>query len=165
MASAASRLTFHGSPRRAAACYLGLALLLASCAGPHASATKGPAARYLAIATPANKQLDDEVDSYRDHEHDNLAIAKADLRREVATERRFDEQLRQIAFPPGVAGIAQALVAANNRRIALTRRQSQAGTLAELVAFDQRHKGADAAVEAQVRAIRKRLGLPPPDTS
>ncbi|HET9897839.1 MAG TPA: hypothetical protein VFQ44_23155 [Streptosporangiaceae bacterium] len=119
----------------------------------------------MAIATPANRQLDEEVDSYEDNEHDNLAVAKADLRKETATEQWFDEQLLKITFPPSIAAVAAALVGANNQRIALTRRQSRAATLAELVAFDKRHKDADAAVEVQVKYIRAMLGLPPPETS
>lgn len=171
MASARRRLRFHCSLRRPAAALLCAASLAAGCTAHH-SQPKAPATktttlarRYLAIAVPANRQLDDEVDSYADHEHDNLPIAEAELRKEIATERRFDQQLLKIPFPTPLAAIATALVGANNQRIALTTRQARAATLAELVAFDQRHKGADAAVEVQVRSIRKALGLPPPDTS
>jgi hypothetical protein len=125
--------------------------------------TKQLAAAYLAIALPANHRLDKENDSYEDSEHDDLAIAKRDLRGEVATERRFDAKLLKIAFPAGVAEVAWDLVQANNKRIALTERQSHAVTLAKLRSFDRRHKAADAAVEVQVRIIRKELDLPPPD--
>ncbi len=145
-----------------------LVLSLAGCSmaqPPSPKTTKALAARYLAIATPANDQLDDEVDTYTDHEHHNLALSEADLRREVATERRFDEQLLMIGFPPVIAATAKALVRVNDRRIALTRLQSHAVSISELVSFDQSHQAADAAVEEQVRTIRKDLGLPPPDTS
>lgn len=186
MAGARSRLRLQGSPRRLGAWLLCAGLLVTGCAAgnpnsaghpkPAHSASQAPttspapsrhalAAEYLAIATPANHQLDEEIDSYDDNEHDNLAVAKADLRNEAATEQSFDEQLLRISFPPSLAAIAAALVGANNQRIALTRLQSRAATIAELVAFDKRHKGADAAVEVQVRYIRKDLGLPPPETS
>jgi hypothetical protein len=192
MSSAPSRVRIHGSHRRPAAWVLCLVLLLVGCTthqaasaghpdGPQSStthqrsanpssghspaSTKALADRYLAIALPANRQLDDEVDSYTDNERDNLSVAEADLRKEVATEQWFDRNLRKIGFPPRLASIAAALVGANNQRIALTRRQSRARTLGELTAFDKRHKGADAAVEVQVRQLRKELGLPPPATS
>lgn len=135
--------------------------LLAGCSGHSA---KGPAARYLAIALPADRQLDDDVDSYAGSEHDNLPAAESDLRKEAATELAFDEDLLRIAFPVRIAATATALVAANNQRIALIRRQARAATIADLVALDKGHKAADAAVEVQVRQIREELGLPPPDT-
>jgi hypothetical protein len=127
--------------------------------------TKVLAARYLAVAEPADDQLDDEVDSYADHEHHNLAVAQADLRREIATEQWFDEHLLKITFPPAIAATAKDLVLVNNRRIALTTLQAHAVSISELVSFDQSHKDADAAVETQVRRLRKDLGLPPPDPS
>jgi hypothetical protein len=123
------------------------------------------AAAYLAIALPANRRLDKENDSYKDSEHDNFVIAKRDLRGEAATERNFDGKLMKIDFPAEVAEIAWTLVQVNNRRIALTERQSHAATLAKLRSFDRRHKAADAAVEVQVRIIRQDLGLPPPDNN
>lgn len=169
MASGRRYLRFHYSLRRPAGWLLCLALLAAGCTAHHSQpsgpATKALARQYLAIAVPANRQLDDEVDSYGDNEHDNLSIAEADLRKEVATEQRFDQQLLKISFPTPIAAIAAALVGANNQRIALTMRQSRVATLAELATFDHRHKAADAAVELQVRYIRKDLSLPPPDTS
>ncbi len=121
------------------------------------------AAAYIAIALPANRRLEKENDSYEENEHDNFVIAKRDLRDEIATEREFDTQLLKIDFPANVSEIAWDLVQANNHRIALTERQSRTATIAKLRAFDQRHKAADAAVEVQVRIIRRELGLPPPD--
>jgi hypothetical protein len=119
----------------------------------------------MAIALPANRRLDKENDSYKDHEHDNFVIAKRDLRGQAATERRFDAKLLKIDFPADVAEVAWDLVQVNNHRIALTERQSHSATGKRLRAFDKRHKAADAAVEAQVRIIRADLGLPPPDNS
>jgi hypothetical protein len=123
------------------------------------------AQEYLKIARPANKRLDTENDGYEDAEHDNLGRAVADLRAETATERHFDRQLLRLKFPSCIAMTARGLVRANNRRIALTRRQAGAMSLAALRAFDHRHKAADAAVEDQVRLIRQFLRLPPPATS
>jgi hypothetical protein len=123
------------------------------------------AARYLAIARPANRRLDVEVDGFKDHRRDGLAKASADLRAEAATERHFDRQLARIRFPAAIEAIARALTRANRSRIALTRREARSASLAELNTFTRRHKAADAAVETPVKELRKALGLPPPETS
>jgi hypothetical protein len=119
----------------------------------------------MTIALPANHRLDKEVDSYNDHARRDLAVAEADLRQEAATERWFDRRLLKIAFRAPIAATARALVRVNNQRIALTTEQSRARTVSELLAFNARHRAADAAVEVQVRLIRKQLGLPPPENS
>jgi hypothetical protein len=126
---------------------------------------KALAAKYLAIAEPANRSLDAENDGYGDAEHDDLAAARKDLLDETATEARFDSQLLAIRFPASIEQQVQALVSANKIRIQLTQRQARATTLASLRAFDSQHKAADAAVEAPVRQIRRLLALPPPATS
>ena len=132
---------------------------------PRHASTAAVAAEYLAIAWPANRRLDAEVDGYTDHEHDNLAVAESDLRTEAETERRFDQLLEKIVFPPPIAVVAEALARANQARAALTGRQARSSTIAGLLSFTSRHRAADAAVEAQVRLIRRALGLPPPQTS
>ena len=119
----------------------------------------------MAIALPANRRLDREVDSYKNHAGDDLAIAEADLRGEAATERWFDRRLLKIAFPSAIAATARALVRVNDQRIALTTEQARAMTTSDLLAFNARHRAADAAVEVQVRIIRRQLGLPPPGNS
>jgi hypothetical protein len=139
-------------------------------ARPSSSATPGSdtralAAAYMALALPANHRLDTEVDGFTDHERDNLAAAEADLRAQAATERSFDRQLLKISFPPQIAAVARALVQANQMRIQLTDRQARSASVAGLLSFASRHKAADAAVEDQVRIIRRDLGLPPPSTS
>ena len=180
-----TRLRRSGPARRryaglAAAC--GLALLGAGCgmssggAAPPAAASgsapvlspatqKALAAKYLAIAEPANHSLDVANDGYGDAEHDDLAQARKDLLDETATENRFDAQLLAIRFPAQIERQVQALVRANKLRVQLTQRQARATTLASIRVFDSQHKAADAAVEAPVRQIRRLLGLPPPATS
>jgi len=123
------------------------------------------AAKYMAIARPANRRLDVAVDSYQDHAHDNLAAAQAALRSQAATERWFDRQLAAITFPPAIAATADALISVNEIRARLAERQARAQSIPELRSFIDDHKMADAQVEAQVRAIRAQLGLPPPETS
>jgi hypothetical protein len=58
------------------------------------------AADYRAIGMPANRQLDQEVDSFDDHARGGLAAAEAALRAEAGTERRFDRLLLRMGFPP-----------------------------------------------------------------
>src|ERR1700756_327675 len=98
--------------RRAAVVTVGAVLLTAAagCASnppapraagttPTAAATP-TAAKYMAIARPANRKLDHEFDALKDHEKDNLAAVRADLHAAAATERQFDRQLMAISFPP-----------------------------------------------------------------
>lgn len=159
------------------------ALLAAGCAGSHpaqaaaraqpvrvastvsAAQLRALAARYQAIAEPANERLDHEVDGYEDNSRHHLAVAEADLRAEAATERQFDRQLSRIRFPLPIAALAQALIGANQIRIGLTSQQAKSSSTAQLRSFDRRRHAADAAVEVQVRAIRQVLGLPPPKAS
>lgn len=172
MVSARSRLMSQPRPPcRAVAppcLVLAIAVALAGCAASAKNGgdgTKALAAAYMAIARPANRRLDKAVDSYNDHARDNLATAEADLRAEAAAERWFDQRLLKITFPAAIAATARALVRVNDHRIALTIEQSRAMTVPELLAFNPRHRAADAAVEAQVRIIRGQLGLPPPGKS
>jgi len=170
---------------RGAVLVLALGMLAAGCASGQRAGTAGQtaanavkpgmparpgvmrtlASAYLAAAKPANHRLDGEVDGFTDHEHDDLAAAEADLRAEAATERHFDQLLRAIPFPGGIAATARVLIQANQRRAALVERQARSTSVAVLVTFTSRHRAADAAVEAQVRIIRRELGLPPPQAS
>jgi hypothetical protein len=149
-----------------------LAIIYAAAPGTSGSAAAGAdarrcalARRYLAIAGPANNRLEVANDGYERDERNNLAAGRSDLRSEVATETSFDAQLAAIPFPPAIAAIARALIQANEQRSALTARQARSGSLAQLRSFDQQHRAGDAAVEVQVRLIRKALHLPPPSAS
>jgi hypothetical protein len=153
----------------------GAVLLAAGCAssppsgpsgpsGPPA-ATKALAARYLAIAQPANHQLDHEFDGVKDDEKGNLAAARADLRAAAATERRFDRQLMAITFPPPTEPIVRLLYRVNQARAALTSTAAGATSLRQLGGYQRRLDAANGPVEDAVRVIRDQLGLPAPDTS
>ena len=120
---------------------------------------------YLAIADPANQQLDSDVNAYTASEHSNLAAARANLRAEVATASLFDGQLAAIKFPAAVEAIARDVIQANQARGQVITRQARARTLVRMRAFDGRHAAADAAVEAQVKRICQALHLPPPASS
>ena len=164
---------------------LGTALLAAGCAssGPparspasHSSASQSAAtttaeltemaARYLAIARPANRELDHEFDGFDDHLKDgDLAAARADLRAAAVTERRFDRQLIALSFPPRTEPFVRLLYRVNQARAALTSTAAGVTSLRELRGYANRLDAANEPVEAAVRVIRGQLGLPPPDTS
>jgi hypothetical protein len=120
---------------------------------------------YLAIANPANQQLNIDVNAYTTNQRSNLAAARADLRAEVATATQFDRQLAAIRFPAAAAAIARDLIAANQARGQVITRQARARTLARMQALNAQHAAADAAVEAQVKRIRQALHLPPAASS
>lgn len=174
---------------------LGSALLAAGCAssGPPAGspASQGPAsqgtasqspaargtaatsaeltamaARYMAIARPANRELDHEFDGFDDHMKDgDLAAARADLRAVVVTERRFDRQLIALSFPPRTEPFVRLLYRVNQARAELTSTAAGVTSLRELRGYQRRLDAANEPVEDAVRVIRGQLGLPPPDTS
>jgi hypothetical protein len=130
-----------------------------------AAGRRALAARYLAIAQPANHQLDHDFDGLKDHEGDNLAAAEADLRAAVATERRFDRQLIAITFPPPTEPIVRLLYTANQARAVLSMTAAAAMSLRQLRGYQTRLDAANEPVEEAVQVIRSQLGLPPPDTS
>lgn len=157
----------QGPRHRAAVASLvtvGAVLLAAGCASrPPSGQTM--AARYQAIAQPANHQLDHEFDGLQDNEKSNLAAAQADLRAAAATERRFDRQLIAITFPPQTEPIVRLLYRVNQVRAALTSTAAAAMSLPQLRGYQRRLDAANEPVEDAVQVIRSQLGLPPPDTS
>jgi len=141
--------------------------------GPAAHGTVGTtaeltamAARYMAIARPANRQLDHEFDGFDDHIKDgDLAAARPDLRAAVVTERRFDRQLIALSFPPRTEPFVRLLYRVNQERAELTSTAAGVTSLRELRGYQRRLDAANEPVEDPVRVIRAQLGLPPPDTS
>jgi hypothetical protein len=164
---------------------LGSALLAAGCASSappaRSPASQGPAsqgpaattaeltamaARYMAIARPANRGLDHEFDGFDDHIKDgDRAAARADLRAAVVTERRFDRQLISFSFPPRTEPFVRLLYRVNQERAELTSTAAGVTSLRELRGYQRRLDAANEPVEDAVRVIRAQLGLPPPDTS
>ena len=169
---------------------LGSALLAAGCASSapparspasRSPASQGPAsqspaattaeltamaARYMAIARPANRELDHGFDGFDDHIKDgDLAAARADLRAAVVTERRFDRQLIALSFPPRTEPFVRLLYRVNQARAELTSTAAGVTSLRELRGYQRRLDAANEPVEDPVRVIRVQLGLPPPDTS
>jgi hypothetical protein len=139
-------------------------------AGPSPAATPTAigraAARYLAIAEPANRRLGHDFDDGLDgDDRGNLAASRADLRDAAATERRFDRQLLQIRLAPATEGMVRILVASNQSRARLTDQAARVTSLARLRSFERRLDAANVPVEDAVKAIRSQLGLPPPESS
>jgi hypothetical protein len=148
------------------------AALTAGCATISAttSATSVPkpgtlAARYLAVAEPANRRLDHDLDGVEDNERDDLPAAAADLRDAAAAERRFDRQLITITFPAPTERFVRLLVAVNTSRAALTATAADATSLGQLQELGRRLDQANEPVEEAVLVIRDQLRLPPPDNS
>lgn len=137
--------------------------LLTACGG--AAATQTLAAQYMAIAVAGNQHLDHDHDALAGQDRGQLRAAAADLTHAAATESRFDRELLALDLPPAIRVVANALVTANEARIALDTEAAQAATVDALHRLLARLPDADAAVEKHVRTIRMQLGLPPPDTS
>ena len=158
---------------------LGSALLAAGCASSappaRSPASQGPAsqspaargtaattaeltamaARYMAIARPANRELDHEFDGFDDHIKDgDLAAARADLRAAVVTERRFDRQLIALSFPPRTEPFVRLLYRVNQARAELTSTAAGVTSLRELRGYQRRLDAANEPVEDAVRVIR-----------
>jgi hypothetical protein len=123
------------------------------------------AARYLAIARPANERLDHEFDGLGDASQDDLQAAAGDLRDAAATERAFDRQLLRLALPADEETIARLMVTANQARARLSDRAAASPTLAVLHHYLPLLTAANAPVEDAVRVLRDQLRLPPPETS
>jgi DNA-binding GntR family transcriptional regulator len=121
----------------------------------------------MAIARPANRELDHEFDGFDDQIKDgDLAAARADLRAAVVTERRFDRQLIALSFPPRTEPFVRLLYRVNQARAELTSTTAGATSLRELLrGYQRRLDAANEPVEGAVLVIRAQLGLPPPDTS
>jgi hypothetical protein len=143
-----------------------IAAAAASCSGSGSGKSTSPsAAKYLAVATVGNRGLDRAFDALDGRDHDNLAGARADLRGAAETERTFDRGLSGIAFPSAIETTARALIGVNEKRATLASTAAASTSLVEIHGYERQLSAANAAVEKQVRTLRKQLGLPPPDTS
>jgi hypothetical protein len=160
---------------------LAVVVLAAACTGAHTPAAgtttsssstaaaaaqrRGLAARYLAIASVGNRDLDRAFHALDGRDHDHLGAARADLRAVAVIERRFDRSLLAIEFPSAIEATARALVGVNESRATLTSEAAASASLAQLRRYEQQLSAANGAVEQQVRTLRDQLGLPPPETS
>jgi hypothetical protein len=121
------------------------------------------ARRYLTIAEAGNRRLERDFDALEDPDRNNLARARADLADAAATERLFDRRLRTIRFAPATERFARDLYRVNQMRATLTAAAAAATSLVSLHSYDAVLESANVPVERDVSAIRRGLGLPPPD--
>jgi hypothetical protein len=146
---------------------LGCTVVLAAACGSDARPVTRElaAAQYLAVAAPANRQLDHDFDGLADNEAAHLAAAEADLRAAATTERLFDHQLIAITFPAKTEAFVRLLVTVNQARAQLTSTAAASASLGRLDGYVRRLDAANGPVEEAVQVIRSQLGLPAADTS
>jgi hypothetical protein len=116
---------------------------------------------YMAIMTPTSQQLSTDVSAYTANERDNLAAAKAALAAEVTSERAFGTSMANFPFPPTVVPTAKALIQADRALAELTAEQAGSSSLTRLRSFDHRAQIATAAVQTELKLLRKALAVPP----
>jgi hypothetical protein len=114
---------------------------------------------YTSVADPANLALSGEINDFTANQRHSLPAAKAALTSEMKTEDSFDSQLGDVTFPGAAATVADALIAADQKRIKLIGQQAQARSLKKLRAFNSQVQAANAAVQNQAKIIRQDLGL------
>ncbi len=117
--------------------------------------------RYKSIANPVIQQVNADVAAYTANERHRLAAAEAALTAEVTSENAFDASLVRFPFPPAIAPMAKALIKANQARAKLTAEQARSSSLTRLRSFNDRVKAADAAVQTEMKLIRRALDSPP----
>jgi hypothetical protein len=116
---------------------------------------------YMAILTPTSQQQSTDVSAYTANERDNLAAAKAALAAEVTSERAFDTSMANFPFPPAVVPTATAMIQADQALAKLTAEQAGSPSLTRLRSFDHRVQVATAAVETEMKLLRKALAVLP----
>jgi hypothetical protein len=145
--------------------------------------------QYNAIVTPAGKQLNADMVAYTANERDDLAAAEAALTAEVGTEQSLDSSLAAatftpqnratalalitsasssgngvplaaVTFTPQMTVIADALVQADQARVALTAEQARSSSLAKMRSFNHRIQVASAAVKADMNLLLKAVDTP-----
>jgi len=148
------------------------------------------AGEYQAIVGPATKQLKMDTAAYTIAETHSLTAADAVLVAEVATEQALGSNLATatftpanraralalitsaadagnpvpldaVTFTPQITVIADALIQANQARIALTADQARAVTLPEMRSYNRRVQAASAAVQTEMKLLLEAIEIPP----
>jgi hypothetical protein len=119
------------------------------------------ASRYMTIAAPAIQQVNADMAAYTANERHHLAAAEAALTAEATSENTFDTSLARFPFPPAIAPVAKALIQAGQARAKLAAKQARSPSLTRLRSFNERVKVASAAVQAEMKLIRKDLDSRP----
>jgi hypothetical protein len=145
--------------------------------------------QYEGIVPPASKQLNADMAAYRANERHHLVAAEAALTSEVATEQALDNSLAAVAFTPQnlatanalitnaasngnnspsaatlftpqMTVVADALVQANQALAKLTAEQARSSSLTQLRSFNPRVEAATAAVQTEMKLLRKAVDAP-----
>ncbi len=145
--------------------------------------------QYEAIVTPAGKQLNADMAAYRANDRRNLVGAEAALRAEAEAVQALDNSLAMVAFTPEntakaralitnaastgtpvpsaaviftsqATPIADALVQADQALATLIAEQARSSSLRRLRSFNHRVQVASAAVQTDMKLLRKALATP-----
>jgi hypothetical protein len=145
--------------------------------------------QYEGIVPPASKQLNADMAAYRANERHYLVAAEAALTSEVATEQALDNSLAAVAFTPQnratadalitnaastgtnvpsaailftpqITVVADALVQANQALAKLAFEQARSSSLTQLRSFNPRVDVASAAVQTEMKLLRKAVAAP-----
>lgn len=116
---------------------------------------------YMAILTPASRQVNADMAAYTASErHHLLGAAEAVLTAAVTSESAFGTSLAGIEFPPAIAPISSALIQADQTLARLTAEQARSSTLTQLTSFDHRVQVAGAAVQTEMKLMLMALHSP-----
>jgi hypothetical protein len=140
----------------AAGCEPGLSSESAPCITQQALVSQ-----YMAVLTPASRQLGIDEAAYAASEGHHLAAAEAALTAAAEAGHAFDSGLAAIKFPPAIAPLAAAAVQAGQVRASLVGEQARSSSLTQMRSFDQRVQAADAAFQAKLKLLLKAIGRPP----
>ena len=115
------------------------------------------ASQYTKITIPAIQQLNADVAAYTANERHDRAAAEAALRAEATSANAFDTSLAKFPFPSVVAPMARALIQAIHTRVKLTVEQAGSSSLARMRSFNERVNRAGAAIQTEMKLVRKAL--------
>jgi hypothetical protein len=147
--------------------------------------------QYEGIVTPASKLLNADMAAYQASEGNDLVAAEAALTAQVATEQALDNSLAAVTFTPQnratalalitnaasnsnpvpmaavtftprITVIVDALIQANQALAKLTAEQARSSTLTQLRSFNHRVQVASAAVQTEMKLVRKAVDAPLP---
>jgi hypothetical protein len=145
--------------------------------------------QYEAIVTPAGKQLNADMAAYRANDRHDLVGAEAALTAELETAQALDNSLVAVTFTPQNSAraralitnaastgtpvpsaaviftsqatpTADALVQADQALATLLTEQARSSSLRQLRSFNHRVQAADAAVQTDMKLLRKVLATP-----
>jgi len=117
--------------------------------------------QWTQLTTSDLQQLNADVADYTVSSRRNLAQAESALTAEMTTAKAFDVSLARFPFPPAVAPAARALMQAIDARVNLTTEQARSSSLAQLRSFNGRVRASSAAIQTDLKLVRKALDTRP----